>query len=68
MTLTLWPLRRLLLVLVLALARISGERLLQDFENLFVLNLLVRLELGQVESRRRTKLGDAVLGNGYRPS
>lgn len=59
---------RLLLLLVLALASVSRQRLLQNFENLLVLNLLVRLELAQVQGRRSTKLGDAVLGDGFCPN
>lgn len=59
---------RLLLLLVLALASVSRQRLLQNFENLLVFNLLVRLELAQVQGRRSTKLGDAVLGDGFCPN
>lgn len=54
----------LLLGLALLLARVSGDGLLQDLENLLVLDLLVRLVLLQVQGRGSTQLGNAVLGDG----
>jgi hypothetical protein len=53
----------LLLVLVLLVASRAGQRLLQDLEDLLILDLLVRLELCQIDSLGRGKLGDAVLGD-----
>lgn len=55
---------RLLLLLVGLLALVLGQGQLKNLEDLLILNLLVRLELAQVNSRRSTKLGDTVLGNG----
>lgn len=55
----------LLLALALLLARVPGQGLLKDLENLLIRDLLVRLELAHVERRGPTELGDAVLGDGY---
>jgi hypothetical protein len=57
---------RLLLGLALLLSGISGQRLLEDLENLLVGDLLVRLELAEVKLRGGAQLGDAVLGDGCR--
>lgn len=57
----------LLLVLVL-LARVAGQGLLKNLEDLLIHNLLVRLHLGEVQSRGSTNLGEAVLGDGYNQS
>jgi hypothetical protein len=54
---------RLLLGLALLLTSVSGQGLLQDLEDLLVLDLLVGLVLLEVQGRRGTQLGDAVLGN-----
>lgn len=56
----------LLLALVLLVAGRAGQGLLQDLQDLLILNLLVGLELGEIGGVGRSKLGDAVLGNGYR--
>ena len=56
----------LLLVLLVALgAGRFGQRLLEDLEDFFILDLLVRLDLGQVDRLRSSQLGDAVLGDGW---
>ena len=54
----------LLLGLALLLASVSGHGLFQDLKDFLVLNLLVGLVLLEVQSRRATKLGNTVLGNG----
>lgn len=53
----------LVLVLVLLVAGGTGQRLLEDLENLLILDLLVGLVLLQVDVGG-SKLGDAVLGDG----
>lgn len=55
----------LLLLLLVLVAGVPGQRLLQNLKNLLVLDLLVRLDLAQVKSRRGAQLGDAVLGDGW---
>lgn len=54
----------LLLALALLLASVAGKGLLEDLEDLGVLNLLVRLNLGEVKGGGATKLGETVLGDG----
>lgn len=54
----------LLLGLGLLLASVSGQRLLQNLENLLILNLLVGLVPLEIQGRGGTQLGDTVLGNG----
>jgi hypothetical protein len=54
----------LLLGLGLLLASVSGQRLLQNLENLLILNLLVGLVLLEIQGRGGTQLGNTVLGNG----
>ena len=55
-----------LLLLVLALAAsVPGEGLSKNGKNLLILNLLLRLELGEVERGGGAELGEAVLGDGY---
>jgi len=58
----------LLVVLALLVAGRAGQRLLEDLENLLILDLLVGLELGEIDSAGGSKLGDPVLGDGYRGS
>lgn len=53
----------LLLVLVLVL-RLLGERQLKDLKDLLIGDLLVGLELGKIRSRGSTQTGDTVLGDG----
>lgn len=53
----------LLLVLVLLVAGGTGQRLLEDLQDLLILDLLVGLELLQVNVGS-SKLGDTVLGDG----
>jgi hypothetical protein len=55
----------LLLGLALLLASVSGNRLLQDLENLLVLDLLVGLVLLKVQRGRATQLGNTILGNSW---
>lgn len=55
----------LLLALALLLARVAGQGLLKNFENLVIGDLLVRLHLADVQRTGATKLGEAVLGDGY---
>lgn len=57
----------LLLALALLLAGVSGNRLLENLEDLLVLDLLVSLVLAQVESGSSTELSDTVLGDGCLP-
>jgi len=54
----------LLLLLILGLAGISRQWLLQNLENLLILDLLVRLDLAQVKRWRTTQFGDAILRDG----
>lgn len=54
----------LLLGLGLLLASVSGQRLLQNLENLLILNLLVGLVPLEIQGRGGTQLGNTVLGNG----
>lgn len=58
--------RLLLVVLVGLVAGGSGQWALQDLEDLLILDLLVRLELGQVGGGGRSQTGDTVLGDGCR--
>lgn len=53
----------LLVVLVLLGAGGLGQRTLKDLKDLLVLDLLVRLELGEIGSGGSSKTGDAVLGD-----
>lgn len=56
--------RLLLVVLVGLVAGGSGQWALQDLEDLLILDLLVRLELGQIGGGGRSQTGDTVLGDG----
>lgn len=58
----------LLLVLVLLVAGRAGQRLLEDLQDLFILDLLVGLELIEVGGTGSGKTGDAVLGDGCKRS
>jgi hypothetical protein len=53
----------LLVVLVLLRPRRLRQGLFQDLENLLILDLLVRLDLGEVWGGRSCKLRDTILGN-----
>ena len=55
----------LLLLALVLLASVPGQRLLEDLKNFLIHNLLIRLVLLKVQRRRGTQLGDAVLGNCY---
>lgn len=54
----------LLLVLVGLAAGGTGQRTLQDLEDLLILNLLVGLVLGEIRSVGCGKAGDTILGDG----
>lgn len=56
--------RFLLVVLVGLVASGSGQWALQDLEDLLILDLLVRLELGQIGGGGRCQTGDTVLCDG----
>lgn len=55
----------LLLALVLLVAGRLVQRAAEDLEDLLVLDLLVRLELGEIGVGGGGELGDTVLGDGW---
>lgn len=56
----------LLLALVLLVTSRAGKGLLEDLENLLIFDLLVGLDLLEINGLGSGKLGETVLGDGYK--
>jgi hypothetical protein len=53
------------LLLLVLLARVPRQWLLEDLQNLLIRDLLVRLDLLQIQCWRSSQLGDAILCDSY---
>lgn len=55
----------LLVVLALLVTGRAGKGLFEDLKDLLIIDLLVRLVLGEIKLSRGSKLGDTVLGDSF---